>query len=78
RHPLSQEENVESLREELDLSDEARDWVILTEVVIKQRMTTKYNKKVSPRRFNIGDLVLRRVDIGLKNAAQGKLAPNWK
>jgi hypothetical protein len=30
------------------------------------------------REFTIGDLVLRRANIGLKNAKDGKLAANWE
>ncbi|KAI9115306.1 hypothetical protein K1719_013625 [Acacia pycnantha] len=33
---------------------------------------------VRPRLFEKGSLVLRRADIGNKNATEGKLAPNWE
>lgn len=48
------------------------------EAMVKQRIETRYNSKVIPKDFELGDLVLRRADVGLKNAAQGKLAPNWE
>ncbi|KAI9120288.1 hypothetical protein K1719_007321 [Acacia pycnantha] len=44
----------------------------------KQLISTRYNQKVRPRAFDKGSLVLRRADIGNKNAAEGKLAPNWE
>ncbi|KAI9114665.1 hypothetical protein K1719_014363 [Acacia pycnantha] len=40
-------------------------------------IAARYNKKVRPRRFQAGCLVLRRADIGNKNSKDGKLAANW-
>ena len=37
-----------------------------------------YNRSVVSREFEVGDLVLRRADIGLKNAKEGKLAQSWE
>lgn len=48
----------------------------LQEAVVKQRMATRFNTKVIPKKFEVGDLVLKRDDVGLKNVNQGKLAPN--
>ena len=41
-------------------------------------MARQYDAMVKPRRFNIGDLVLKRVTLAKKNPAYGKLGPNWK
>ncbi|KAI9124400.1 hypothetical protein K1719_004322 [Acacia pycnantha] len=44
---------------------------------MKQLIAARYNKKVRPRTFQPGCLVLRRADIGNKNSKDGKLAANW-
>ena len=41
-------------------------------------MEKQYNAMVKPRRFNIGDLVLKRVSLTTKNLTHGKLGPNWE
>ena len=38
----------------------------------------QYGKKVRKRDFQVGDLVLRRVQPSTKEPNQGKLAPNWE
>ena len=37
-----------------------------------------YNQRVKLRRFNIRDLVLRKVTPAMKNPAHGKLGPTWE
>ena len=44
----------------------------------KNLMARQYNAMVKPRRFNIGDLVLKMVSLATKNLAHGKLGPNWE
>ena len=44
----------------------------------KSLMARQYDAMVKSRRFNIGDLVLKRVSLATKNLAHGKLGPNWK
>ena len=41
-------------------------------------MARYYNKKVKVRRFNVGDLVLRKVSQETKDSSQGKLGPAWE
>ncbi|XP_070002180.1 uncharacterized protein [Nicotiana sylvestris] len=43
----------------------------------QQRMARAYNKKVRPRNFEVGQLVLRRI-LPHHQEAKGKFAPNWK
>ena len=66
------------LREELDFVGEVRELARLTDMSRKQRVAQQYNAKVVKRKFIIGDLVLRRANIGLKNAKDGKIAANWE
>ena len=41
-------------------------------------MARQYDAMVKPRRFNIGDLVLKRVSLATKNSIHEKLGPNWE
>ena len=41
-------------------------------------MAEYYNQKVKLERFDIEDLVLRRVTLAMKNPTQGKLGPTWE
>ncbi|KAI9125021.1 hypothetical protein K1719_003637 [Acacia pycnantha] len=73
-----EEDNNEALVVELDLIDEVRVTTHCCDMATKQLIAARYNKKVKPRSFKKGDLVLQRVDIGNKNTREGKLATNWK
>ena len=44
----------------------------------KNLMARQYDAMVKPRRFNIGDLVLKRVTLATRNPTYGKLGPNWE
>ena len=44
----------------------------------KETMARYYNRKVKVRRFNTGDLVLRKVSQATKDPSQGKLGPAWE
>ncbi|XP_061351535.1 uncharacterized protein LOC133296546 [Gastrolobium bilobum] len=74
----TEESNSQALLHNLDTINEMREIAHIKEAVLKQRITTCYNSKVIKRSFNVGELVLRRADIGNKNGRQGKLATNWE
>ncbi|XP_072073822.1 uncharacterized protein [Arachis hypogaea] len=61
---------------EKDLIDETRQMAHLIETTLKQRVALRYNAKVLKRSFELGDLVLRRNDIGLLTPGKGKLTAN--
>ena len=44
----------------------------------KNLMAKQYDAMVKPRRFNIGDLILKKVSLATRNLAHGKLGPNWE
>ena len=44
----------------------------------KETMAKFYNRKVKLRRFNIGDLVLRKISHATKDPSQGKLGLAWE
>ncbi|XP_075645694.1 uncharacterized protein LOC142616801 [Castanea sativa] len=71
-------ENEEKLRLNLNLIDEVKMDVELRTTRYKNLMAKQYDAMVKPRRFNIGDLVLKRVSLATRNLAHGKLGPNWE
>ena len=73
--PLDEEMNEEALRDELDLVEEIRSGAALREATLKQRVALRHDDKVIIRKFQIGNLVLRR---NQKDSREGKLAANWE
>ena len=71
-------ENEVQLRLNLDLMDEVRMDAEQRIARYKNLMARQYDAMVKPRRFNIGDLVLKRVTLTTRNPAYGKLWPNWE
>ena len=67
-----EEENEKQLRLNLDLIDEVRMDVEQRVVCYKNLMTKYHDALVKPRQFNIGDLVLKRVSLAIKDPAHGK------
>ena len=53
--------NQQEHKNNLDLVDEVKDEAMKRMAKYKGAMARYYNKKVKVRRFNIGDLVLRKV-----------------
>ena len=72
------EENEVQLRLNLDLMDEVRMDAEQRIARYKNFMARQYDAMVKPRRFNIGDLVLKRVTLATRNPAYEKLGPNWE
>ena len=71
-------DNEEQLRLNLDLINEVRTDAEHRTARYKNLMARQYDAMVRPRRFNIGDLVLKRVSLVTKKPAHGKLGPNWE
>ena len=60
----------------LDLIDEVRTDADERTARYKNLMARQYDAIVKSRRFNIGDLVPKKVSLATKNPAHGKLGPN--
>lgn len=60
---FNSEKNDEFLINNLDVLEEKRDEIALQIVVYKHRMTKYYNLWVKLRRFAVGDLVLKKVNL---------------
>ena len=53
--------NEESMIKELDTSDELREAAAIRVASYQRRLANSYNKRVKPRMFQPGDLILRKV-----------------
>ena len=71
-------EHKEQLRLNLDLIDEVRMNAEQRTTRYKSLMPRQYDVMVKHIRFNIGDLVLKRVFLATRNPAHGKLGSNWE
>ncbi|XP_070025611.1 uncharacterized protein [Nicotiana sylvestris] len=74
---IEDNEWVKTHLEQLNLIDEKRMATICHGQLYQQRMARAYNKKVRPRNFEVGKLVLRRI-LSHHKEVKGKFAPNWK
>ena len=72
------EENEEQLRLNLNLMDEVKVDAEQRTARYKNLMARQYDAMVKLKRFNIGDLIPKRVTLATKNPAYGKLGPNWE
>ena len=72
------EENEVQLHLNLDLIDEVRMDTEQRTTRYKNLMAKQYDAMVKPRRFNIGDLVLKKVALAKRNPAYEKLRLNWE
>ncbi|XP_057760140.1 uncharacterized protein LOC130980483 [Arachis stenosperma] len=70
--------NTNARNAELDLTKEDREITAIKQKAKKQLAERKHNKKVVPRTFSEGDLVLRRTEDARRLPSHGKLAANWE
>ncbi|XP_049346809.1 uncharacterized protein LOC125811348 [Solanum verrucosum] len=74
---LDDAEWIRSRHEQLMLIDEKRMDAIFHGQLYHNIMTKAFNKKVKPRQFTPGQLVLKRISPH-QEEAKGKFAPNWQ
>ena len=72
------QKNKQELNSNLDLIDEVREEAMKRMAKHKETIAKYYNRKVKVRRFNTGDLILRKVSQATKDPSQGKLGPAWE
>ena len=72
----SVEHNDKALRLNLDLLDEKREQVLRRTKDYQRNTVRYYNKKVKPRSYMPGDLVLKKLLPARKNPTHEKLGPN--
>ena len=72
---FDEQSNDGKLKLNLDCLDKVRDQASQRMAKYQQKMTEYYNQRVKLKRFNIRDLVLRKVTSTTKDLAPGKLGP---
>ena len=78
RTATPESENAESVVRELDASDELREATAIRVASYQHLLENSYNKRVKPRVFQPGDLVLRKVFENIADPMAGKFQPNWE
>ena len=73
-----EQENVELMIKDLDTIDELRESAAIRIASYQRRLERSYNKRVKPRAFQPGDLVLRKVFENTADPTAGKFQPNWE
>ncbi|XP_070022942.1 uncharacterized protein [Nicotiana sylvestris] len=74
---LSYVEWIRSRYEQLSLIDEKRMNVVCHDQLYQNRMSRAFNKRVKPRQFAPGQLVLKKI-FPHQDKAKGKFSPKWK
>ncbi|XP_070047214.1 uncharacterized protein [Nicotiana tomentosiformis] len=74
---IDNDEWVKTRLEQLSLIDEKRLAAVCHGQLYQKRMARAYNKKVRPQKFEVGQLVLKRI-LPHQAKAKGKFVPNWK
>ncbi|KAK0591347.1 hypothetical protein LWI29_000356 [Acer saccharum] len=72
------EHNVNMMLQNLDELEKVRDRAQVRNAVYQQRAARYYNSHLRVRRFQIGDLALRRVSPNTKDKSAGSLADKWE
>ncbi|XP_060200339.1 uncharacterized protein LOC132628588 [Lycium barbarum] len=68
---------IHSRHEQLMIIDEKRMDVVCHGQLYQNRMSKAFNKRVRPKKFEPGQLVLKRI-FPHQDKAKGKFAPNWQ
>ncbi|XP_060182932.1 uncharacterized protein LOC132612871 [Lycium barbarum] len=74
---LDNAEWIRSRHEQLMLIDEKRMDAVCHGQLYQNRISKAFNKRVRPRKFEPGQLVLKRI-FPHQDKAKGKFTPNWK
>ena len=72
------QKNQQELNINLDLIDEVKEEAAKQMTKHKEVMTRYYNIKVKVRRFNTGDLVIKKISQAIKDPSHGKLGLAWE
>ena len=75
---MLESENAKSIARELDVSDELWEAIAIRITSYQRRLANSYNRRVKPRVFRSGDLVLRKVFENTVEPTAEKFQPNWE
>ena len=76
RTDMPEQENAELVIKVLDTVDELRESVAVRIASYQRRLANSYNKRVKPRMFQLGDLVLIKVFEIIADPTAEKFQPN--
>ena len=76
RTEILEEVNAEAVTKDLDMIDELCEAATVCIASYQQRLTNMYYRRVKPRTFQDGDLVLRRFFENMANPTDEKFQPN--
>jgi hypothetical protein len=71
-------QNGEGISACLDLLQERRDNAQAVHEAYRARVARYYNKTVDPRKFKVGDWVLRKLNIMTRDPVEGKFNAKWE
>ena len=71
-------ENASLIASNLDFVEEKRAKAELKVAIYQHRVSDLYDKRVRPRSFKKGDLVLRRVTQNTRVSSEGSFGANWE
>ena len=74
---VSEENNSNSLRANLDLLDERRETAAIRQAAYKSMVEKHYNRRVKGTTYRSGELVLRKNEAS-RQQSMGKLGPKWE
>ena len=78
RTATPESENAKAIARELDVSDELREAAAIRITSYQRRLANSYNRRVKPRVFWPGNLVLRKVFENTVDPLQGHSNPTGK
>ena len=78
RTDVPEQLNTESMIKDLDTENELREIAVVQIPSYHRRLANLYKKRVKPRVFQPGDLVLRKVLENTANPVVGQFQPNWE
>ena len=78
RADVPKQGNADLMINDLNTVDELRESAVIHIASYQRRLSNSYNKRVKPRTFQLGDLVLRRVFENTVDPNAGKFQPNWE
>ena len=78
RTDVPEQSSTKSIVKDLDTVDELRETAVVRIASYHYRLANLYNRRVKPRVFQPGDLVLRKVFENIVNPVAGKFQPNYE
>ena len=78
RTDVPEQGNADLMVKDIDTLDELRELAAIRITSFQFRLANSYNKRVKPRMFKPGNLVLRKVFENIANSNAGKFQPNWE